>query len=141
MSRTVCGMLIVLALSLTGCGESARTSAANVLTTGQATFDKKPATGAMLLFHAQGAPSSLPSRAVVGDDGRFGISTTAQADGLPEGDYVVTVEWRIGSDENGAERPSVVPDRYTRKESSPLRVLVRRGADGTCDLGTISMTR
>jgi hypothetical protein len=141
MSRTLCLMLIVLGLPLIGCGKSPKTSAANVVTTGQATFDMRPAIGAMLLFHSQETSSALPSRAVVGPDGRFGISTALENDGLPEGDYVVTVEWRIGSDENGEQRPSVVPDRYTRKEWSPLQVSVRRRADGTCDLGTIQITR
>jgi hypothetical protein len=110
-----------------------------VPTTGHATFDNKPATGAMLLFHQQGS-STLPSQATVGPDGRFSVSTNG-TEGLPEGDYVVTVEWRVGADENGAWRSSVVTEKYTRKESSPLRATVRRGADGTCDLGTLTITK
>jgi hypothetical protein len=104
-------------------------------------FDNKPAAGAMLLFHIQGSPSALPSRAMVGQDGRFSVSTNATDDGLPEGDYVVTVEWRAGADENGAARPSMVPEKYTRTDASPLHATVRRNADGTCDLGTINIAK
>lgn len=142
MRRTLRGVLAAALLCVVGCGTSASTNPTNVATTGRATFDKKPAAGALLLFHPAGEASrSLPSRAAVGPDGQFRASAGAEDDGLPEGEYVVTVEWRAGADENGAERPSVVPVRYTRRESSPLRVTVRRGADGRCDLGTVAITK
>lgn len=140
MRHPLSGVVAVIVLSLAGCGKPAD-GPPTIPATGRATFDTKPAAGALLLFHTQGSPSALPSRAAVGPDGRFSVSTNGADDGLPKGDYVVTVEWRAGADENGAARPSVVPDKYTRKESSPLRATVRRGADGACDLGTISMTK
>jgi hypothetical protein len=57
--------------------------------------DKKPATGAMVVFHPvkeDGGPVYKPN-GVVDDNGHFSLTTYAQGDGAPPGEYIVTLEW------------------------------------------------
>lgn len=126
------GVLLSL-FAIVGCGgEKPADAPAGIAVRGVATFDKRPAAGAVLLFHGSG--TGLPPRAVVGADGKFELT-------MPAGQYAVTVEWRIGSEENGGERKSLAPDRFTRKESTPLKPTVAAGPDGTCDLGTLTIAK
>lgn len=127
------GLLASLVLAL-GCGgDQPPADPPGVAVRGTTVFGKKPAAGAVLLFHGTAA-GDLPPRAVVAPDGRFELTA-------PAGTYAVTVEWRTGSDENGEVRKSVVPDKFTRKQSTPLKATVAVGADGTCDLGTLTITK
>jgi hypothetical protein len=84
--------------------------------------------GAQVVFHPVGRqlPDQAVPRATVRDDGAFLLSTFGAEDGAPEGDYVVTIQWfRIGKD--GAPGPNVLPVRYARPDSSPLKVAVGAG--------------
>ena len=127
-------LALLLPLAVAGCGpEASPVAPTGIAVRGTAVFEKKPAAGAVLLFHGAAA-GDLPPRAVVGADGRFELTA-------PAGTYAVTVEWRTGSDENGEVRKSVVPDKFTRKQSTPLKATVAVGTDGTCDLGTLTITK
>jgi hypothetical protein len=82
--------LAVLAL---GCG--GRRSVYPV--TGQvlAGKDKKPAVGAMVVFHpveSDGGPMYKPN-GYVDEQGRYSLTTYDTGDGAPAGEYIVTVEW------------------------------------------------
>ena len=130
-------MIGIVVLTLTGCGGSKSGEATvGIPTRGVATVDGKPASGAVLLFHGSG--TGMPPRAMVSSDGKFELPSVG---GLTEGQYVVTVEWRTGSDEDGDVRKSIVPDKYTRKELSPLKATVKAEPDGQCDLGTFAITK
>jgi hypothetical protein len=111
---------------------------------GEASLEGKPAAGALLIFHPVAAiPLPALPRATVGKDGRYTVGTYEAADGLPEGEYVVTVYWKHrppGADET-VEGKSLVNARFTRKNTSPLKVSVARTADGACALPTLSLTR
>jgi hypothetical protein len=107
-------------------------------------MDGEPAAGALLVFHPVSS-ITLPAlpRATVGKDGRYAVGTYEAADGLPEGEYVVTVYWTIkppGADET-VEGKNMVNSRLTRKETSPLKVTVARATDGTCALPILKLTR
>ena len=84
--------------------------------------------GAQIVFHpvSRQLPDQAVPRATVRDDGAFWLSTFGSEDGAPEGDYVVTIQWfRIGED--GSPGPNILPARYARPDSSPLRVVVNVG--------------
>lgn len=135
--------IVALALAgAVGCGgPKAADGSALVPTRGQVVSGGKPAAGAVLVFHpVRGAGATLPPRAKAGPDGRFAVASADGGDGLPEGEYAVTVEWRIGSGENGDDGRSLVADRYARPATTPLKAAVRRGPDGTCTLPTYTLT-
>jgi hypothetical protein len=95
---------------------------------GRIAIGKLVPSGAQVVFHPVGRqlPDQAVPRATVRDDGAFLLSTFGAEDGAPEGDYVVTIQWfRIGKD--GAPGPNVLPVRYARPDSSPLKVAVGAG--------------
>jgi hypothetical protein len=129
-------LFTTLCVGLGGCADATTKAGPHgIRVRGKAQYEKRPTAGAILIFH--GTTSGLPPRAKVGSDGSFEVDADA---GLVAGNYTVVVEWRHGSDENGAGQRSIVPERYTRKEASPLKVVVTQGADGSCDLGLLSIT-
>ncbi|QDU23681.1 hypothetical protein [Urbifossiella limnaea] len=59
----------------------------------------RPAAGAVVVFHPAHDPSGRAGprpRAVVRDDGSFGLPTAELPGGAPAGNYVVTVVWQPG---------------------------------------------
>ena len=113
---------------LQGPGADAETAAAlrrgrlrtEVLVNGQ------PATGAVVCFHPTGGePLPLVPTGEVQDDGSFVLSTYKPGDGVPEGEYVVTVVWKEKQRALGKWR-DVGPDKlkgtYADKSKSALRV-------------------
>ena len=58
--------------------------------------------------------------AIADVDASFVMSSYNAFDGVPPGDYVVTVT---------APAPNKVPDRYARPETSDLKVTVKKGAN------------
>jgi hypothetical protein len=96
---------------------------------GQVLVNGKPAAGATVVFHPVGATTSdtLRPAAQVDAQGAFKLTTYAKDDGAPEGDYVVTVEWRPEKktpfDPPPADR---LNGRYGNTQVSPLRAHVER---------------
>ena len=95
----------------------------------------KPAPAAVLTFHPVAEAGSEPVRptARTGPDGTFKLTTRAEGDGAPAGEYRVTVSWfapavgkRPVEGDDGAAR-ALLPDKYSRPETSPLRAVVRPG--------------
>jgi hypothetical protein len=95
--------------------------------------------GAFLVFHpvgptpvakTPGSQEPLKPSAQVKEDGSFALSTYESGDGAPAGDYAVTVEWyRLIREGNDAKAgPNVVPARYARPETTPLKVTITEGA-------------
>jgi hypothetical protein len=78
----------------------------------------------------------------VKEDGTFVLSTYGTDDGAPAGDYAVTVQWYRDNPRTGREglAPpiSVLPFRYTKAETSGLRVRIR---DGENEIPTLKLTR
>jgi hypothetical protein len=133
---------IVVLLVLAGCGRSGPPRAATNPTTGSITYQGQPIVGAFLALHPKaGAAADVPTAtAVVRPDGKFAVTTYDTGDGVPEGDYVVTVQWRKATKSGGefVPGPNLLPAKYTRPESSDVVVHV---ASGTNELPPIVLKR
>jgi hypothetical protein len=64
-------------------------------------FDKnnRPAVDALVVFHPRDSNDSNPVKplARVDEKGNFTLSTYEKNDGGPEGEYIITIEWRQAS--------------------------------------------
>src|SRR5262249_30621145 len=95
---------------------------------GKVYFEGTPAPGAMVTFFlVTGEPQRFVRTAdgFVEADGTFHLSTYTANDGAPAGEYVVTVVWGKGGDEDAPAARTRLPERYARPEASPLRFRVQ----------------
>lgn len=85
---TLAGMTVV------GCGGDGKKRVYK--TTGQILVDDKPAKKAFVYFHPIDTddPKLVRPFAQADDNGNFAASTYISGDGLPEGEYILTFEWR-----------------------------------------------
>jgi hypothetical protein len=98
--------------------------------TGQVFCDKKPAAGATVVFHPVGAKAeeALRPAGQVDADGVFRLTTYNQNDGAPDGEYLITVEWRPKKKTPfEADPPDRLQGRYSNPQTSGLRARVERG--------------
>lgn len=95
---------------------------------GQVLYDGKPPVGAVVSFHLVGEdhPWTKPS-ALVGEDGWFTVTTYRENDGVPEGQYQVTVIWLPPGWAGSLEAGNKLPAKYADKTKSGLTVEVKRG--------------
>jgi len=132
VNRFIIACVALLAVGVCSCSKKPdRLPVATVK--GSVTFDGKPAAGAMLVFHplsGAAAEAKLRPVAAVQDDGSFEAHTYDHKDGLPAGEYAVTVHWLKpsgkGSEEEGGA-VSRIPARYEKPETSGLKVVVGTG--------------
>ena len=71
----------------------------------------------------------LPT-AVTGDDGQFQATTWADNDGIPVGDYVVTIVWKqlvLQGEEKVRNGGNQLPVIYANSTRSPLRCTIKEG--------------
>jgi hypothetical protein len=98
---------------------------------GKVTVNGKPADRAKVFFTPLAPPEGqaiLPS-AVTGKDGKFQVSTLLPDDGLPPGEYAVTVIWPTyynGGDQE-VEGEDRFKGRYNNPQSPPQKVIVKEG--------------
>src|SRR5262245_33897119 len=127
------GAAVVLLLGLlapgAGCG-SGRRAVHPVRGQVFAGKDKKPATGAMVMFHPvrpDDGPVYKPNGYVDGQ-GRFTLTTYEEGDGAPAGEYVVTLEWlpprKSAFAPEGSDR---LKGAYRDPKTSNLRFAVQAG--------------
>jgi hypothetical protein len=127
--RNVLKSLAVLVVPglLVSCGKKELTLPVHPVS-GQIIFEGKPAVGAMVVLHrvSEPLPPDVSPVATTGADGGFQISTYQAGDGAPAGDYVATVEWRkvVGQGGSSAPGPNVIPAKYGKRDSSPLKVTI-----------------
>ncbi len=103
---------------------------------GQVLVNGKPAAGAQVVFHPTDKAGRVRPSAVVGEDGKFRLTTFAAADGAPAGAYEVTVERWVSSNDNPAVNQ--LPARYRQARTSGLRATIVAGDN---DLPTFKLTR
>jgi hypothetical protein len=124
-------MVCLIAVGLLGCSD-ARTM--NLLPVqpvrGEIYVGGKPAQGAMIAFHptrksttGQSNGPALTSRAVAGADGKFSLCTYAKDDGVPEGDYIMTIYWPERPLDPNGESGDLPPDRLRGRFSSQSSIL------------------
>jgi hypothetical protein len=122
-------LLAVAALALLGpsCGKGGRKPVFPV--EGRVLVGKQPAAGALVIFHPvedDGDPNKPRARA--GEDGTFSLTTYAEGDGAPAGEYVVTVEWpaprKTPFEPEGRDR---LAGRFRDPRVSKIRFAVEQG--------------
>jgi serine/threonine-protein phosphatase CPPED1 len=97
---------------------------------GQIFFEGAPAPGAYVVFQQIGGKDRRTVRAdgMAEADSSFTLSTYQANDGVPEGDYAVTVVWRKPFvDAAGKPGPNVLPQRYAKAETSGLKATIKPG--------------
>jgi hypothetical protein len=129
--------LWVWALCLTpgACGQEESGSVPIYPAAGVVTWNGEPLAGAILVFHAKTqltGPGEEPVPAPGAnsqDDGTFAVSTYKPGDGLPEGDYRVTVscEDRRAEKAKDDDYPELLPARYQNPATSGLSVSIVAG--------------
>jgi hypothetical protein len=68
--------------------------------------------------------------ALIDPDGTFVLTTYDAGDGAAEGEYAVAIVWnRPSAEEPLKPGPNVLPARYARPDTSPLRAKVTKGAN------------
>ena len=129
---TILGAAIALLLVVVaGCGGNPAAQRVAVYPVeGAVTFKGQPMPGAFIVFHPKAPQANAPApRAEVTKDGALKVSTYDGGDGAPEGEYVVTIEWRklVQNGPDLVAGPNVVPRKYSRPETSDLVVRVAAG--------------
>lgn len=94
------------------------------------TADGKPAAGATVAFHPVGRePYPFTPFGTVGRDGAFTPTSYETGDGVPAGDYAVTVVWRSSDPDGEAMGPDKLKGRgYNDPAQTPFKATVT--ADG-----------
>ena len=108
---------------------------------GQVLVKGRPAAQAQVTFHPveYAGPEAVRPVGHVDAQGRFRLTTYAEGDGAPEGEYRVTVQWFLATRARGGDdyqSVNYLPARYARAETSGLRATVTRGENNlpTIDL-------
>lgn len=130
-SLRLCSAAALLGAALLACSCSGRkpvfTVRGQVLDAGG-----KPAAGAVVVFHpvAGGDKEVLKPVGRVDEKGNFTLTTYAEGDGAPAGEYAVTVTWpaprRTPLDPEGGDR---LQGRYANPETSKVRFTVESKPD------------
>jgi len=134
--------VLIVALTLTGCGN---TKPEAIPASGKVLFNKTtPPVGALVVFHP--VDPDLEKRiggkpfGKVKDDGTFTLTTYTENDGAPEGEYGVTIDWRVspragklnlGGEDSGEDRTgggiSKLKPKYGNPQQPFTRVTVKKG--------------
>ena len=96
---------------------------------GWVTLEGKPVEGAMVRFYKKNLTMEGKFD-FVGDgmteaDGTFGVSTYKAFDGIPAGEYTVTVVSSANLEDGTKPTANKLPARYARTATTPLRVVVK----------------
>ena len=144
--RLKAGLAAVCLAALCGCGEEPVDALARptVPVSMTATIKGQPMTDAVVVFHPT-LPDQSPvtPRGKVSEDGSVVVSTFRPGDGLPPGEYRVSLTWQgplAGLDEDEIDAlPERMPRQYRRPDTSGLTVAVAESADGPAELPPIAL--
>jgi hypothetical protein len=76
------------------------------------------------------APPPVRGDAFTQADGSFTLSTYTANDGIPAGEYLVTIVWRKPfMEESGKPGPNFLPEAYSKTQTTPLRAIVKPGVN------------
>jgi hypothetical protein len=135
--------LLTVALFCVSCGDKHRPV---FPVRGQVFLEGKPTPEALVIFHPLNDPDPRAPRPIarVAADGSFSPTTYRADDGAPAGDYAVTVAWVKEKDNQSApkeeqkEPQNLLPERYSKPQTSGLRVEIRAGPN---ELAPFRLTR
>jgi len=99
---------------------------------GSVTYKGKPLAEAVVVLHHVGrdVEGNQKPMATTDASGNFTLTTFAQNDGAPPGDYAITVEQRAiqtGGEEPIRSGPNVLPPKYAKPASSGFKYTVVDG--------------
>ena len=121
----IAGVALILTV-VAGCGYDKPAWEQVVPATGSVKYRGAPIDGALLVFTPKdkSVPSKVRPIATTDAGGHFDIGTFDIDDGIPEGDYDVTVTWSplVKHDGGASPGPNLLPVRYARPETSQLTV-------------------
>jgi hypothetical protein len=116
---------IVLVLLLAGCGDSRKPV---FPVQGQVLdADGKPAVGAKVIFHPldDKDPNAARPIGIVDDAGSFALTTYNKGDGAPQGNYTVTIEWRLPKKvPYGPQPEDQLKGKFASANKSPFKATV-----------------
>jgi len=100
--------------------------------TGLITLAGKPIEGGLIQLHPYRTDFQMPvkPRGTLKKDGTFTLMTFNPNDGAPAGEYLVTVTWNRevqGADGEVAPGPNVLPEIYSKPDTSNLKVKIVAG--------------
>lgn len=123
------GLALAASLLLVAAGCGSKTPVPVYPTSGRLLINGQPAPGAIVGLHpTDGDFDQAGSRPAgrVQDDGSFVLATYGIADGVPAGEYIVTVFWPANPD-GPDPGPDRLAEKYAIPEKSPLRITIHEG--------------
>ncbi len=110
---------------------------------GQVFFEGQHAFGAFVTLHPIGGSPLLKDFRPAGyvqPNGQVKFSTVKAQDGVPPGEYLVTVKWNklVKNGEDASPGPNILPQRYLLPTTSGLKVKVE---PGQTELPPLKLTR
>jgi len=125
----------VLAILISSCGKTDRKPVYHVQ---GKVFDKnnRPAVDALVVFHPLDSSDANPVKPIarVDDKGNFALTTYEKNDGGPEGEYVITIEWRrpasnpFGPNKEGKD---LLLGSFSNPKTSKLKFKISNQTDNT----------
>src|SRR5262249_30759143 len=89
-------------------------------------FEGKPAVGAFVQLRGTGKEPRQPyADGLVESDGSVRFSTYEAFDGVPEGEYAVTVQLHKPFVQDGKRGQNLLPERYADRKTSGLSFIVK----------------
>lgn len=129
-------LVVFVGLTLLQCGgcskQKPKDRPETIPVTGIVTYQGQPVEGVRLAFLAD-TPGAQGGVALTGADGKFTAMTFDPGDGLVPGSFTVTAVKMVGgelteaSDAPPSPIKNMLPDKYSRRETSPLKVEVKKG--------------
>lgn len=130
--KTVITLFVCCTLGTLGCGKGGPQLPKCYPVSGKVLVNGKPAARAIVGFHPQAAQpdgKKYGGSTFTNDDGSFRMTTFTAGDGVPAGDYVITIEstW-IQKDGQDVGVPDQLKGEYAQPEKSTLKVTVTNKA-------------
>jgi hypothetical protein len=113
-------------LAFPGCGGDWKADTAPA--SGRVTINGKPAAGLIVELHPTGPPvdaRNSRSWGKVQEDGSFTLSAYEDRDGVPPGEYAITLTWPVDSSVFGS--PDRLGRRYDKPEKSEWKASIKTG--------------
>lgn len=133
--------LLMWAVVICGCGSGKPAWERVHPISGTLRFGGQPIAGAMLVFYPKdpSVPESVRPIGKTDASGNFDIGTYSVDDGIPTGDFDVTVTWNplVDVGAGPAPGPNQLPIRYSNRQTSQLTVSI---SSDDSELKTIELT-